>query len=215
MDGVIFGKNLRIIRQNKGLSQRGLSEMSGVNLSTIVKYESGNAKRPDMRIAQSLASFFNVPIDYFERDDNASRFMIVDDDYPIVSQCWNIMEKAKFHYEYIEKLKESLQSGDLSKEEADRIKEQVRKKEEVLNDFEKLLIETSDMLSIDDDDERNDYYDKMAAISDYYGNLKKKRAELSQSDKNTRLYSVGQETVDISYHAFVNTVRKITYNGTP
>lgn len=208
MDGKMFGKNLRILRMNKGLSQNALSKLSGVNKNTIVKYENGNAKRPDMRYAQQLADFFGVSLDYFERDDNKIRFEVVEADYPLVSQCRRVMEKAEYQYKYLEKAKEQIDAGEISEADAEKVAGEIKKRETVLHDFEKLLIEAGNALMNDDIDELSDYFEKLSMIADYYGTMKGKMAESKEMECGSVKTSYYQEMVDISYNAFLNSVRK-------
>ncbi|ARN64113.1 hypothetical protein BMS97_01660 [Leuconostoc mesenteroides subsp. mesenteroides] len=54
---------IRELRKAKGLSQRKLSEFTGVNLDSIQAYETGRRKI-GMNNAWILADYFNVSIDY-------------------------------------------------------------------------------------------------------------------------------------------------------
>ncbi|MCJ2160627.1 helix-turn-helix domain-containing protein [Leuconostoc mesenteroides] len=54
---------IRELRKAKGLSQRKLSEFTGVNLDSIQAYETGRRKI-GMNNAWILADYFHVSIDY-------------------------------------------------------------------------------------------------------------------------------------------------------
>lgn len=49
-----FGKNLREIRQRKGLSQRDLAKMTGISASAIGMYEQGR-REPNTETTEALA----------------------------------------------------------------------------------------------------------------------------------------------------------------
>lgn len=57
-----FAKNLRELREAKGLSIRKLSKEVGVAPQTIDRYEY-QGSMPDILIALSLADFFGVTLD--------------------------------------------------------------------------------------------------------------------------------------------------------
>ncbi len=59
----IFGKNLKELRLEKGLSQRELGDVFGVCNQTISAWESGK-KEPDLDRVVEIAKFFEVSIDY-------------------------------------------------------------------------------------------------------------------------------------------------------
>ena len=55
-------KRLKELREAKGLLQKDVAEMLGVDRTTYVKYENGN-NEPDSRTLIKLANFFEVSID--------------------------------------------------------------------------------------------------------------------------------------------------------
>lgn len=55
--------NLKLLRQEYGLSQQRLADAIGVSQPSINKYENHNIE-PDIRILSKLADFFNTSIDY-------------------------------------------------------------------------------------------------------------------------------------------------------
>ena len=63
MDGNIFGKKLKELRQEKGLSQRKLGENLGVCNQTVSFWENGS-REPDLDALVSLAKFFDVSLDF-------------------------------------------------------------------------------------------------------------------------------------------------------
>lgn len=70
-----FGERLKILREQKGLTQEKLAEAVGVSRSTIGGYEAPSKERePDFEIVRRLADFFGVTVDYLvgRVDDPAS-----------------------------------------------------------------------------------------------------------------------------------------------
>ncbi len=58
---LIFGKNVRLVRESKGWSQDKLSEESGLHRTYISGIERG-VRNPTIEIAQQIASALNVDI---------------------------------------------------------------------------------------------------------------------------------------------------------
>ena len=63
MVGNIFGKRLRELRLERGLSQRALGEIFGVCNQTISFWESGS-REPNLDGLLKIAKFFGVSTDY-------------------------------------------------------------------------------------------------------------------------------------------------------
>lgn len=59
----MFGKRLRILRENKGYNQEKLAKLCGLSTSTIGMYEQGR-RQPDNDTLVKLADIFDVSIDY-------------------------------------------------------------------------------------------------------------------------------------------------------
>ncbi|MDY5099736.1 helix-turn-helix transcriptional regulator [Clostridium sp.] len=66
----LAGENLRRIREEKRLSRRELSELSGISQSYIVKIEEGT-KNPTLEVLISLANALNVKVEYLTEDENS------------------------------------------------------------------------------------------------------------------------------------------------
>ena len=58
----IFGKNLKSLRIEKGISQQKLGEILGFCNQTISFWESGS-REPDLDTLLAIARFFEVPIE--------------------------------------------------------------------------------------------------------------------------------------------------------
>lgn len=66
----IFQDRLRLLRAEKGLSQRQIAEEFGLSKIGYQNYEAGRGL-PSFNILNAIADFFNVSIDYlFGRTDN-------------------------------------------------------------------------------------------------------------------------------------------------
>ena len=63
MKNNVFGKKLKELRLEKGLSQRILGENLGVCNQSISFWESG-AREPDLNTVVEIAEFFDVSADY-------------------------------------------------------------------------------------------------------------------------------------------------------
>ena len=63
MEKNVFGKNLKELRTEKGLSQRELGKEFGVCNQTISFWELGS-REPDLDFLVKISDFFNVSIDY-------------------------------------------------------------------------------------------------------------------------------------------------------
>ena len=58
-----FGKNLRVLRNEKNLSQTDLGNIFSVSRQTISSWESGQ-REPSIDTLVNIAKFFNVTTDY-------------------------------------------------------------------------------------------------------------------------------------------------------
>ena len=56
-------KNLKKLRQEKGISQQYLAEIIGVTQQSVYKYETQNVE-PDLDILTALADYFSTSVDY-------------------------------------------------------------------------------------------------------------------------------------------------------
>lgn len=56
-------KNLKLLRQKKGLSQQQLAEVIGVSQQSVYKYEKQNVE-PELSVLISMADFFETSVDY-------------------------------------------------------------------------------------------------------------------------------------------------------
>lgn len=57
-----FGRNLKLLRKEKKLTQEDLAEVMDVSKTTIVNYENGNRRIP-LDMVVKVASFFKVTVD--------------------------------------------------------------------------------------------------------------------------------------------------------
>lgn len=63
----VFGKRLKELRQEKGISQRRLGEIFGVCNQTISFWETGS-REPDLDTLLSIAHYFEVPLEQLLED---------------------------------------------------------------------------------------------------------------------------------------------------
>lgn len=68
-----FGEKLKILREEKGLTQKQMSEILGISKSNISKYEA-NSVEPNIETLKTYASFFKVSFDFLlgESDERLS-----------------------------------------------------------------------------------------------------------------------------------------------
>jgi transcriptional regulator with XRE-family HTH domain len=65
-------KNLRILRNKKGISQLQLAEIIGVSQQSINKYENHNVE-PDIDTLMKLSDYFSTSIDFLVGHKNIDR----------------------------------------------------------------------------------------------------------------------------------------------
>lgn len=85
---------IKQLRQEQGLSQRGLAERLGISQQSINKYENHNIE-PDIAALRQIADVFSVSIDYLvERtDERQPVLMLPEDENPLsVSECRLVSE---------------------------------------------------------------------------------------------------------------------------
>ena len=75
----MFGKRLRLLREEKGLTLEGLANaynkrfFGGLNKGTLSKYEN-NKQEPMISVVRNLAEYFNVTIDYLTGKSDSKDF---------------------------------------------------------------------------------------------------------------------------------------------
>lgn len=57
-----FGKNIKRLRQEKGISQDKLSKLADISLNTVVKIEIDKNPNPTLKTIQKLSKALNVSI---------------------------------------------------------------------------------------------------------------------------------------------------------
>jgi transcriptional regulator with XRE-family HTH domain len=67
----MIGRNVRILRKKKGISQEKLARLADISLNTLTKIESGFAKKPTIQTVIKLAAALNISIDYLVKDINS------------------------------------------------------------------------------------------------------------------------------------------------
>ncbi len=59
----VFGKILKSLREEKGITQEGLASILNVSRSSVANYETG-VREPDIACLEDIADFFEVSVDY-------------------------------------------------------------------------------------------------------------------------------------------------------
>lgn len=59
----MIGKNIRVLRQKRQLSQEKLARLTDISLNTLTKIESGFTKRPSIQTIHKIAKALEVSID--------------------------------------------------------------------------------------------------------------------------------------------------------
>lgn len=60
---IILGKRLKELREEKGLTQKQLADLLGLNSVTYLHYEKAQ-REPPLSLLAEMAKFFNVSVDY-------------------------------------------------------------------------------------------------------------------------------------------------------
>ena len=73
-------RNLKMLREKKGISQAQLGRMLGVTQQTVNKYENYTTE-PDIATLERLAEYFNTSVDYLVGNTDIER------KYEVVYKC--------------------------------------------------------------------------------------------------------------------------------
>jgi len=73
-----FGKNLRILRKLKDITQDEMARAVNTSRSCISNYESGK-RQPDAETIRTIADYFDVSIDYLMGRSTVSEFLNEED----------------------------------------------------------------------------------------------------------------------------------------
>jgi len=65
----MISKRIKLLRTEKGLSQRELAEILLVSQQAVAKWELGNAE-PDLKMINTLSEYFNVDVNYLIGNTN-------------------------------------------------------------------------------------------------------------------------------------------------
>ncbi len=64
----MIGKNIRVLRQKRKLSQEKLARLTDISLNTLTKVESGFTKRPSIQTIHKIAKALDVSLDRLVED---------------------------------------------------------------------------------------------------------------------------------------------------
>lgn len=70
----MFSERLKLLRENKSLSQKELALLLGVSPSTIGMYESGK-RTPDSEMLKRICDFFDISVDYLLGRTNNNNYI--------------------------------------------------------------------------------------------------------------------------------------------
>ena len=74
-----FARNLRMLRESKGLSLRDLAHELGIGKSSLQLYESAEAD-PSMTVVKMIAEYFDVDVNWLvgiKKNDIAKKFKVI------------------------------------------------------------------------------------------------------------------------------------------
>lgn len=112
-----FGTRLKYLRKQDNVTQQELASSLGISKSTISMYENGN-REPDFETLESIADFFNVPMNTFfpngkapsAPDSDLDRYLTMLRDRSEMRMLFDVSENAtKEQIEAIVKFIEGLQ----------------------------------------------------------------------------------------------------------
>ena len=94
-------KNLKLLRKEKGISQKTLGEVIGVSQQSINKYENYNIE-PDISTLKHLAEYFNTSVDYLIGNSElrqvaevAMSFNLTQDETDLVTEYRRLSDSEK------------------------------------------------------------------------------------------------------------------------
>ena len=89
-------KNLRLLREEKGISQQKLADMLNISQQAIFKYEK-TANEPDISTLIKLSEIFDVSVDYLignteirKQTDKADSVLLTEQEYTHIKE-WRLL----------------------------------------------------------------------------------------------------------------------------
>ena len=64
-NAIIIGRNLRKIREEKGITQEEIAKLFNCSWLIVESWEDGDASLPDISYLNRFAEFYGVDVDYF------------------------------------------------------------------------------------------------------------------------------------------------------
>lgn len=87
-------ERLRVLREEKGITQAEIASALGVDRTTYTKYESG-ASIPDARMLEKLADFFEISVDYLlGRTESRKHIVDLPEDYKVDPDKLQVFARA-------------------------------------------------------------------------------------------------------------------------
>jgi len=87
-------KNLRVLREEKGVTQQKVADAIGSNQQSIHKYEIGEYE-PDIQTMKLLAEYFDTSIDYLVGGTEIRNRIVPVEKYELNQQEQNLIDKFR------------------------------------------------------------------------------------------------------------------------
>ena len=71
-DPCIVGRNVRRLREARGMSGNALAKAAGLSQAQVWELEAGRKRNPSVHVAQALARALGVTVDELLRDDGGA-----------------------------------------------------------------------------------------------------------------------------------------------
>lgn len=96
MDLKTLGKNIRKVRQSKGLTQENAANDLDCSLNTYTKIERGETNVPFLRLVQ-IAEYLNVPLSELVKDDNEADINFLSQEIKTIKNDIEIIKNILSH----------------------------------------------------------------------------------------------------------------------
>lgn len=96
MDLKILGKNIRKVRQSKGLTQENAANDLDCSLNTYTKIERGETNVPFLRLVQ-IAEYLNVPLSELVKNDNEADINFLSQEIKTIKDDIEIIKNILSH----------------------------------------------------------------------------------------------------------------------
>ena len=105
---MLFGNRLRVLREEKGITQKQLGEIINISDRVIGYYESNDRFPKDENVLKGIAKFFNVSVDYLVGNSDI-RNPYKEDKPVIPTKAYHNLDKAGLPEEAIRQIEEYIE----------------------------------------------------------------------------------------------------------